>query len=368
MSYLQTDHSESIATIDEHAIKKNLEYLKKKSKTDKVMAVVKANAYGHGVAGIAGFLENEVSQFAVATIDEGIQLREAGIELPILVFGIPKSVHGTAYKQYNLTATISHSDHFGLLADGSEYHLNFDTGMRRNGFYINEIEEVIQQMEKNNHLRCRGVYSHYATADDPGSEFVREQFSLFNEIRNRFSDEISGHMSNTAAVLHYDISHFDMLRPGLGLLGYAPGNVQSENLQPVLNWETEAVLVRSINKGDRVSYGGTWTAPQAGYLVTLPVGYGDGIPRSLSNKLQVQIENEFYPVVGNITMDYCMVFTGKKKIEPGSIVCLMGNRGWRANIWAEYADSITHEILCGLMPRVQRKYQLGGRISTSSTS
>lgn len=358
MSHLETNYSESIARIDLASLEQNLEFLKRKSGTDKVMAVVKANAYGHGVTDIASFLENKVSQFAVATLDEGIQLRKSGIETPILVFGVPKSGYASAYKHYNLTATISQASHFGLLNEGTEYHLIFDTGMRRNGFYANEVEEVLQNVKKYSNLKCRGIYSHYSTADEPGSDFVLDQFTRFNNIRKHFPDDITAHMSNTAAVLHYDVDHFNMLRPGLGLLGYAPGKVQSEDLQPVLNWETEVVLIRSIRKGDRVSYGGTWTAPRDGYLATLPVGYGDGIPRALSNRLEVRINDKFYPVVGNVTMDFCMVFPGNNKIKTGSTVHLLGIRGWRANTWAEKAGSITHEILCGLTPRIKRFYQL----------
>lgn len=354
MSHLETNYSESTAIIDSASLEQNLEFLKKKSGKDNVMAVVKANAYGHGITDIAGFLENKVSQFAVATIDEGIQLRKSGIESPVLVFGIPKGEYASVYKRFNLTATISQTVHFSLLDEGTEYHLNFDTGMRRNGFYANEIEDVKLNISKYRGLICNGIYSHYATADDPGSDFVHEQFTLFKNIRKRFPDDLQTHMSNTAAVIHYDIDYFDILRAGLGLLGYAPGNVQSDDLQPVLNWETKVVLVRRIGKGDRVSYGGNWTAPREGFLATLPVGYGDGIPRALSNRFEVQIEGEYYPVVGNITMDFCMVFLGNNKIKTGSTVHLMGNRGWRANTWADQSGSITHEILTGLTLRIKR--------------
>lgn len=358
MSFLETIYSESTARIDLASLEQNLEFLKRKSGKDKVMAVVKANAYGHGVTDIAGFLEYKVSQFAVATIDEGIQLRKSGIESPVLVFGTPKIEYASVYKRFNLTATISQTDHFSLLNVGTKYHLNFDTGMRRNGFYANEIEDVNLNISKYRGLICSGIYSHYATADDPGSDFVHEQFILFKNIRKRFPDDLQAHMSNSAAVIHYDVDHFDMLRVGLGLLGYAPGNIQSDDLLPVLNWETKVVLVRRIEKGDRVSYGGTWTAPRDGLIATLPVGYGDGIPRALSNRLEVQIDGDYYPVVGNITMDFCMVFLGNNKIKTGSTVHLMGSRGWRANIWADQSGSITHEILTGLTPRIKRIYQL----------
>jgi alanine racemase len=353
----ETEYSGSEATINLNTLSKNLELLKQKSGKERVIAVVKANAYGHGAVSISKFLEDKVSHLAVASVDEGIQLRQAGIELPILVFGVLSRGNAAAYKRFRLTATVSHPGHFDLLPAGTGYHLNFDTGMRRVGLFPAQLEEVLQAVQKHKDLECRGIYSHYATADDPGSEYVRTQHELFKQIRAQFPPEIPAHMSNTAAILHYDVGHFDLIRVGIGLFGYAPGKIQPEGLIPALNWQTSAVMIRKINEGDRVSYGGTWKAPHAGYLATLPVGYADGIPRALSNRLHVKIGNEMYPVVGNVTMDYCMVFLGDKRIKSGSAVHLMGSQGWPANTWAEQANSITHEILCRLTPRVRRRYQ-----------
>jgi alanine racemase len=353
---LKTEHSGSTANINTALIRSNLDFLKEKSGKQKVIAVVKADAYGHGAVPISRLIENDVDQFAVATVDEGIQLREAGISIPILVFTIPDINQPVVYKHYNLTATISDFRHFEFLEDGTRYQLNFDTGMKRIGFYPGQVEEVINSMQKYRKLKCTGIYSHYATADDPGSEFVQSQLKIFRDIRSRFPDTLPAHMSNTSAVLHYDLDHFDMIRPGLGLFGYAAGKVQSENLKPALRWETKAVLVREIKKGVPVSYGGTWTAPADGFIATLPAGYGDGIPRALGNRLRVCIEGELFPVVGSVTMDHCMVFLGNQTIEAGTRVELMGNQSWLANTWAEKAGTITHEILCRLTPRVHRTY------------
>lgn len=353
----ETEYSGSEATINLNTLSKNLEFLQQKSGNEQVIAVVKANAYGHGAVSISRHLEDKVSHLAVASVDEGIQLRKAGIEVPILVFGVPSDANAAAYKRYRLIATVSHPAHFDLLPAGTGYHLNFDTGMRRVGFFPAQLEEVLQAVRKHKDLDCRGIYSHYATADDPGSEFVHTQYELFKQIRAQFPSDIPAHMSNSAAVLHYNVDHFDLIRVGIGLLGYAPGKIQPEGLIPALNWKTHAVLIRKINKGDRVSYGGTWEASHSGYLATLPVGYADGIPRALSNRLHVKIGKKMYPVVGNVTMDYCMVFLGDRRIKTGATVHLMGRHGWPANTWAEKANSITHEILCRLTPRVRRRYQ-----------
>lgn len=354
---LSVKYSGSTATINIKALKRNLDLLKRKSGGRGVIAVVKANAYGHGAVEISRFIERGVVQLAVATVDEGIQLRAGGITKPILVFGIPNSGNAESYVQYKLTASVSHLDHFDILAPGTDYQVNFDTGMRRTGVYPEQVNEVAAAIKSRESIACKGFYSHYATADDPGSDFVFTQHAEFKQICSTLPSGLPAHMSNSAAVLHYDLDHFDMIRIGIGLTGYAPGKVQAEELQAVLSWETHAAVVRPVKKGDPVSYGGTWKAPSDGYLATLPVGYGDGIPRSLSNRLCVNIGDSLFPISGNVTMDFCMVFLSDKKIQAGTKVQLIGKNSWQANDWAEKAGTITHEILCGLTPRIRRVYQ-----------
>ena len=148
-----------------------------------------------------------------------------------------------------------------------------------------------------------------------------------------------------------------MIRVGIGLLGYTPGRVQDDHLTPVLEWETRVALVRRISQGEGVSYGNWWRAPEDGWLATIPVGYADGVPRALNGKLHVAIEGELWPVVGSITMDFCMVWLGDRRFEEGTPVGLMGSAGsWRADRWASEGGTITHEILCRLTERVERVY------------
>ncbi|MEX1063138.1 MAG: alanine racemase [Balneolaceae bacterium] len=357
MNPLSTTYSGSVASIDLANLKKNLEYLRQKSRTDDVMAVVKANAYGHGAVQVSRYLETYIREFAVATVDEGIQLRKGGIEKPILVFGLPRQDTSEAYVKHDLTATICHPDQFRLLSAGTGYQVNIDTGMRRAGLDPLQTAAVRTEMENHRDLTCRGIYSHYATADDPGSRLVREQHNRFLQVRSGFPVDIPAHMSNTAAVLHYDLDHLDMIRVGIGLAGYAPGRIQSDKLRPVLSWETRACLVRKISRGDVVSYGAGWKAPADGYLATLPVGYADGIPRRLTNRLKVKAGKRMVPVAGSITMDFCMVFLGDQPVEPGTPVQLLGPDGcWRADRWAAEAETVTHEILCRLTSRIHRRY------------
>lgn len=347
----------SVAYIDFRKLKSNLTYLKSKAGEEKkIMAVVKADAYSHGAVKTAIFLEPLVDWFAVASVDEGIQLRMAEVQKPILVFGVPCIDTAAAYGRYNLAATVSHESHFSILTDGTRYHINFDTGMGRLGFKAGQSDLVRSLAVKNQRLICSGLYTHYALADEPDSLFVEKQHQDFEQIAQSFSEIPNKHISNTGAAIHYSLNHYDMLRVGIGLWGYTPGKKQDTKLQPVLTWKSKLVQVRSIAKGETVSYGASWSSPMDGYIGTIPVGYADGLPRSLSNRLDVMINGEFYKVAGNVTMDYTMVYLGSNQPEAGTVVTLMGGNGLPANRWAELAETNTHEILTNLTGRVKKEY------------
>jgi len=347
----------SVAIIDLKKLMSNLNYLKSQVGSDKkIMAVIKADAYRHGAVRAAKFLESHVEWFAVATVDEGIELRMAGIKTPVLVFGVPTLQTAPAYHTYNLTATVSYESHFPILRDGTHYHVNFDTGMGRLGFKADQCELVNSAIIENKRLICSGLYTHYATADEPDSSFTEKQFSDFERIAEYFIEVPNKHISNTGAAVHYSLNHYDMVRLGIGLWGYTPGRLQSSGLKPVLTWNSELVQVRPVKKGETVSYGATWSCSKNGYIGTIPVGYADGLPRSLSNKLDVLIDGRFYRVAGNITMDYTMVYLGSHPPDAGARVTLMGGHALPANKWAELAGTNTHEILTNLAYRIQRKY------------
>ncbi|WP_069133039.1 alanine racemase [Rhodohalobacter halophilus] len=338
------------------AISQNIEAIKQRVPDKQFLAVVKCNAYSHGVVDVAKHIQDQVDWFAVASVDEGIELRRSNITKPILVFGIPTYETAAAYQTHNLTATVSHISHFSILMDGTDYHLNFDTGMGRLGFSPEQAKEVRQQAVLNQRLTCSGIYSHFATADDPGSDFVGVQHSRFMDIIKHFEEIPIKHICNTGASTNYDLEPFDMIRIGLGMLGYNPGLTRHNWLKPVLNWETKVGVVRPIKKGETVSYGARWTCPEDGYLATIPVGYGDGIPRSLSNKLKVAINGNLYPQVGSVTMDYIMVFLGDDKLSPETDVTLMGGDALNAADWAELVGTNIHEILTNLKGRFVRNY------------
>lgn len=355
---MKNNFPNSFATIHLENLSANLKSLEERVKGKKIMAVVKANAYSHGARRVASHVQDQVSAFATATVDEAIELRMGGITRPILVFGVPTYENAAAYQTHGLTATISHPVHFSILMDGTSYHLNFDTGMGRLGFRPAQAEEVRELAVVNQRLICSGIYSHYASADDPGSASVYQQQQRFKDILSSFPEIPLVHMSNTGAICNYDdIDHFDMVRTGSGMLGYNPGKARHIWLKPVLTWSSKLVQVRQISKGDTVSYSSTWSAPEDGYLATVPVGYADGIPRSLSNKLMVFIEGKLYPQVGNVTMDYIMIFLGQDRIAAGTEVTMLGGDAPDAQEWAELGRSNAHEILSNLKERVVRVYR-----------
>ncbi|MEX2463043.1 MAG: alanine racemase [Balneolaceae bacterium] len=347
----------SVAQIELNESIQNIKEIKKRTSIPKILAVVKCNAYSHGAIRLSKAVEEYVDWFAVANVDEAIQLRLSGILKPVLVFGVPTYETAAAYQTHNLTATISHQTHFSILMDGTSYHLNFDTGMGRLGFYPEESGEVRDLAVANQRLICSGIYSHYSSADDPGSQKVMDQNRIFKKVLNEFQEIPLIHMSNTGAAVNYDhLDHFGMIRTGLGMLGYNSGSTVYDWLHPVLTWKTKIAQIRLIRKGMSVSYSSTWTAPVDGYLATLPVGYGDGIPRSLSNRLMVSVEGTKVAQVGNITMDMCMLFLGDLKLPTGTDVTLMGGDAWTATDWARHGNTNTHEILTNLTDRISREY------------
>lgn len=346
----------STVEIDLSKLKSNLKTLRSHVDSNTgVMSVVKANAYGHGAVEVASALEPLVEAFAVNSIEEGVELRKKGITSPILVFEVPDQSTLSQYRIHNLTATISSEKHFEWLPNGTSYHLNFDTGMGRMGFAPEEANRVSGLAEEYDNLFCTGVYSHFATADEPGSDFVAEQHHIFSRIREHFSQKLTVHIANTGGTALYQSEQFNMVRLGIGLYGYSPGEATIEGLNPISKWKTKIVQLKSIKAQSSVSYGATWNAPMDGYLGVLPVGYDDGLKRSLSQQISVKINEKQYPVVGTITMNYSMVFLGKDRYEVGSPVELLYNES-NARDWAMKINTIPYEILTSIDTQIPRKY------------
>ena len=350
--------SNSTVEVNLDKLKQNLEKLRSYLDEDtRVMSVVKADAYGHGAVEVASTLEPMVDAFAVNDIHEGIELREQDITKPILVFEVPQKTKASQYRIHNLTATVSAKEHFDWLPNGTSYHVNFDTGMGRLGFAPEEAERVLLLIEENKNLFCTGIYSHFATADSPGSDLVTEQHRLFTAIREQFPKELTAHIANTGATAFYSSMQFDMIRLGIGLYGYAPGETGIAEISPILHWKSRLVQIKPINEKSTVSYGATWQAPTDGNLGIIPVGYDDGLKRSLSEELTVRIKGETYPLVGNITMNYSMVFLGDDNYKTGTPVELLYAES-NARDWASKIDTIPYEVLTSINPKIPREYIL----------
>lgn len=335
----------------------NLEVVKTMAGRDvKVMAVVKDEAYGHGLLPIAKHLSGKVEWFCLAGIDEAVRLRKSGIENPILVFEIPKRGKEDLYREYNVTASISDLSVFERLKPGTDCHLHFDTGMMRLGMLPMEVPEVLQKMKDHPELNYSGIYTHFANADGEAEPSVNHQLEVFKDIRVQFPDDLMCHTSNSAGVLyHSSAGLFDAVRPGISLYGFAPGE-EIEGLEPVAEWISELVQVKRIQKGEAVGYGSRWKAPEDGWLGIVPVGYSDGLFRSMSNKFRVEIAGEMYQQAGTISMDYFAVFLENQTFEVGEKVTILKNGEMSAKEWAQKMGTISYEITTSISPKVKRVY------------
>ena len=334
------------------AIKKRL------NKNVQTMAVIKDNAYGHGLIETAKRLEPEVNWFCVARVDEGVSLRKAGIQLPILIFECPTDQTAVLFSDYNLTATLTDISTLELLKEGTEFQINLDTGMRRLGFLPDEVSELTEELKKYPNLTCTGIYTHFAKADDPGNPEVAKQLATFRELRAAFDSELLTHTANTGAIFHYqelDLQ-FDAVRPGVSLYGYGAGDKTIEDLQPAIEWKSFLMQVKPIKQGEAVSYGWRWNAPSDGFIAAVPTGYAAGISRLLGSAIEYSIEGQRYEQAGTVSMDYSMVFLRDKKFKPGTEITLLGGDALNASEWAKSGQTIPYEITTRIHPSIKRVF------------
>ena len=293
------------------------------------MAVVKDNAYGHGIIPVSNHIKERVEWFCVARATEGKALRDSGIKNPILVFEAPREETAQIYKKYSLTATLAEIDSLNVLEEGTEFHINFDTGMHRLGVLPEHVSELIKSISKFPQLKCTGIYTHFFKADDPNNPEVEIQLKLFKEIRAQFPSEWMTHTANTGGIFHYgDLDlQFDAVRPGVCLYGYGAGSVEVPDLEPILDWKSFLMQVKKVRAGDSASYGAKWVAPMDGYIGIIPAGYSDGIPRVLTNSFKIIVNDKYYDQVGTISMDYSLVFLKNDYYETGTEIYLL-KREW----------------------------------------
>jgi alanine racemase len=350
----------------------NLAAIRRKVTPAKVMLVVKANAYGHGLVEVAKALAGKSDYIGVAVLEEGILLRELGISAPIIVLGGIWREQIPGYLHYDLTLTASSVERLeqinasaGLMGVTAKVHLKIDTGMERIGIHYYSAHLLQEAALKCAHVEVEGIFSHFANADSNDLAHARLQLERFNEAL-RFYERRSlplpmRHIANSAAVLQLPESYLDMVRPGIMLYGVypSPAAPHTVEVKPALAWKSRVVYFKVVKPGHGVSYGSTWQSDHNVRIVTIPVGYGDGYLRSMSNRAQVILRGSKYSQVGIICMDQLMVNIEWDSAYNGDEVILLGETdGVRitAEDMAEWAGTIPYEILTNINTRVPRVY------------
>ncbi len=348
-----------------------------------IMAVVKADGYGHGAVKIAEkALQSGASSLAVAFVEEAIDLRMAGIDTPILLFGYTDSAHFKNLVHYKLTPTVFGLDTalgFSALAVEKDIvlplHLKVDTGMGRLGLLPDEASEVAARIMRLPGLKIEGVFTHLATAEDNDETYTNEQLLLFDRIIEKCREKgvvfPLVHAANSAAAINHPSARYNLVRLGLAMYGCYPSSElrgKGIDLLTALTFKSRVVLVKKVPAGSAISYGCTFRADKDSLIATIPVGYADGYSRLLSNKGRVLIRGCRAPVVGTVCMDHLMVDVSHiPGVRLNDEVVLYGRQGEEEFTIEEAADqigTINYELLCAIDKRVPRYYFQDGRLSS----
>ncbi|MDH5739953.1 MAG: alanine racemase [Nitrospira sp.] len=366
----------AVATIDLTALAHNLLQLRRLlSPGCDIMAVVKANAYGHGAVEISQTLIRQgVVLLAVFSIEEGIALRQAGITVSIVILGPIFREQLEDLFAHRLTPVVSDLSTLTALekytAQGSSpypIHLKIETGMGRLGLTQDELEAVIAKHTFPSSLRLEGLMSHLADSDGLDPDSTNQQITRFDQAITAIHEEGFSvpmiHLSNSAGIVRFPSAHYSLVRPGIMLYGYhtLPRTVQAPDLRPVLSLATRIAQLRLIQPGETVSYNRTFMAKRPTRIAVLPIGYADGVSRQLSNRGQVLIRGQRAPIVGIVCMDMVMVdVTEIPDVTVGEKVVLIGEQGREritARDIAEWTGTISYEVLCAISSQIPRLYR-----------
>jgi len=358
--------SSVVAVISRRAIVDNYNQMKMLAPKSKVLAVLKANAYGHGAVAMARqLMAANADGLGVARLEEALELREAGITTPILLLeGFVKPSDIELLIAHNLETVVHSLEQVAMLeqcqAIGSlQVWLKIDTGMNRLGLSPSEFEPACQRLTAAAIVAAPiNFISHFACADEVDSNFTQVQSQLFFDLVNGHNGQLS--IANSAAILAWPDSHLDWVRTGISLYGCSAieGKTgQDYGLRPVMTLKTKVIAIKSITKGQRVGYGSTWQAPDDRQLAVIAIGYGDGYPRHAKTGTPVLINGRRYPIVGRVSMDMITVDLGQdSKISCGDDVTLWGE-GLPAEEIAQWADTISYEIMIKLTHRVEIMFE-----------
>ena len=362
----------TIAEIDLSVLQSNMKIIKSIADGVKVLNIVKANAYGHGIVEISKASEQfGADALGVANVQEGVKIREAGVKLPILVLFQHFKDESDLVCKYILNPIISNDECLDeydkyLKKNGGSLNLyiKVDTGLNRMGARPEDVLELSKKVLSYDTLNIEGINTHYAAADmkdEHSKEFTNNQINIFNEVLNNLNKNginiKNAHTANSAALISYKNTYFDMVRAGIILYGYTD-SFYDLGIKPILSLKSHVVLVRNIKKGESISYGMTWTAQKDTKVAVIPIGYADGVPRKLSNNWEVKINDKYYPLRGMVCMDSIIAEIGNDNIKIGDEVLIFGNdKKLNADTLADKAGTISHEILVNIGERVKRIYK-----------
>ncbi|MDQ7796298.1 MAG: alanine racemase [Spirochaetia bacterium] len=363
------DHRGTTAWIDLAAIRSNYRQLVKLAGGSAVCPVIKADAYGHGALAVAHALEREGAPYlAVALAKEALELRESGIQTPLLVFGVPEHSWSSIAIRLGCAQTAYTEEHVRILASAAKSlgkrakaHIKIDTGMNRQGLSWTKARAFAGLLSDYPEIAVEGIYSHFADADNPDPSFTRLQLGRFNEALAAFAE--AGivpkyrHIANSAALLFHPETRLDMVRPGILLYGLspAPGIALPEGFAPAMTLTTSIVHVREVPAGESISYGRTFSTERRSRIGVLPIGYADGYPRALSNRASVLVRGMRSPVVGRVCMDMTMIdLTGIPGARAGDEVIVFGGRDLPVSEISGLLGTIDYEVACMVSKRVPR--------------
>ncbi len=365
----------TFAEINLRAINTNLRNIRKKiGHHSRIMAVVKANAYGHGVIPVVESIrKNKTAEyFGVAIVEEGVAIRQAGITEPIHVFTAPNNEQLELYLTYHLDVTLCDLETAKKLNQLSKKKKNkavvqikIDTGMGRIGVPAKNAVDFVKKVSQLSHIEIKGIWTHFASSDERDLSFANEQLSLFRSIVTQL--ELEGihipliHCANSGAILQLPESYFDMVRPGIMMYGYAPSLETKKTVQifPALSLKAKVGFVKVVEKGTSISYNRRYYTKRKTTIISITVGYADGYFRNLTNKSHALIKGKKYPIVGTVCMDQVMIDVGTADVKVGDSVVLIGKSGsQQITGWdiSRAIGTIPYEVTCAVSQRIPRKY------------
>jgi alanine racemase len=374
-----TTQRATVAQIDLNAFKHNLGKIRSLLDPQvKILAVVKANAYGHGAIPCAkAALDAGADWLGVAILEEGVELRYSGIGAPILVMGGILPDEAKNLIQYGLSTGVSDYSLARELSRQAEkqgktvgVHLKVDTGMGRLGMAPEKLPGFVEEMQAVKNIRVEGIFTHLSSADEADPEFTLGQLDRLSQsidsLKSKGVALPAIHAANSSAILNFPASHLDMVRPGISLYGTLGLSAKSSNpntspeLKPVMQWKTKILQISKLPKGTSLSYNRQFTTDRDSVIAVLPVGYGDGLNRRLSNNMEVLVKGKRAPQVGTICMDLSLIdVTDIEGVQCQDEVVLFGQQGNETitvDEMAERCGTISYEILCNVSERVPRVY------------